>query len=140
MEIVGRTRSGFWCWRVLARARAGKTIVEYIVQTLLIHLDDTDEIIRQPVFEAMKVAAKISPGERGSRNQILPELNSESRTTENYLYTMRFRARLLICAVLVTYHRAHFAENDGSCQAPTICRAAVVEGNSRIDLYRALIL
>ena len=63
MEIVGRTRSGVWCWRVLARARAGKTIVEYIIQTLLIHLDDTDEIIRQPVFEAMKVAAKISPGE-----------------------------------------------------------------------------
>lgn len=39
----------------------GKTMVEYCVQTLLIHLDDTAEEIRLPVLAALMTAAKVNP-------------------------------------------------------------------------------
>ena len=39
----------------------GSTLVEYTVQTLLIHLDDTSEPIREAVLPALQVAAKLCP-------------------------------------------------------------------------------
>jgi hypothetical protein len=40
----------------------GSTLVEYSVQTLLIHLDVTSEPIREAVLPTLKVAAKLCPG------------------------------------------------------------------------------
>ena len=39
----------------------GSTLVEYTVQTLLVHLDDTSEPIREAVLPTLKVAAKLCP-------------------------------------------------------------------------------
>ena len=39
----------------------GATLVEYTIQTLLIHLDDTSEPIREAVLPALEVAARLCP-------------------------------------------------------------------------------
>ena len=39
----------------------GSTLVEYTVQTLLIHLDDTSEPIREAVLPTLEVAARLCP-------------------------------------------------------------------------------
>ena len=39
----------------------GATLVEYTVQTLLVHLDDTNEEIRAAVLPALEVAARLCP-------------------------------------------------------------------------------